>query len=77
MVMSGFTIVLGPRGLTPPQVQYWENLLERVANTSEWKRLLAVDLQDWDFKKSAATRDYLRQQYELTRTLLAEIGMTK
>ena len=77
VVMSGFTIVLGPRGLTPPQVQYWENLLERVANTAEWKRLLAADLQDWDFKKSAATRDYLRQQYELTRTLLAEIGMTK
>lgn len=77
VVMSGFTIVLGPRGLTPPQVQYWENQFERVANTTEWKRLLAADLQDWDFKKSAATRDYLRQQYALTRTLLVELGMAK
>lgn len=77
IVMGGFTIVLGPRGLTSAQIQYWENLFERVANTTEWKRLLAADLQDWDFRKSAATREYLQRQYALTRTLLAEIGMTK
>ena len=77
IVTSGFTIVLGPRGLTPAQVSYWENIFERVSNTAEWKRLLAADLQDWDFRKSAATREYLQKQYELTRTLLADIGMTK
>ena len=38
---------------------------------------MAADLQDLDFRKAAATRDYLRQQYELTRSLLADIGMTK
>lgn len=77
IVFDGFTIVMGPRGITPAQVQYWENLLERVSNTAEWKRLMAADLQDLDFRRSAATRDYLRQQHELTRTLLADIGMTK
>ncbi len=77
IVMGGFTIAMGPRGLTPAQIQYWENLLERVSGSAEWKRLLAADLQDVDFKRSAATREYLRQQYELTRTLLADIGMTK
>lgn len=77
IVMDGFTIVMGPRGLTPAQIQYWENLLERVSNTADWKRMMAADLQDLDFRKSAATRDYLRQQHELTRNLLADIGMTK
>ncbi|HTE16114.1 MAG TPA: tripartite tricarboxylate transporter substrate binding protein [Burkholderiales bacterium] len=77
VVMGGFTIVMGPRGLTAAQIQYWENLLERASNTTEWKRMMAADLQDLDFRKSAATRDYLRQQYEVSRTLLADIGMTK
>jgi putative tricarboxylic transport membrane protein len=77
VTMSGFTIVMGPRGLTPAQVQYWESLFERVNHNAEWKRLLAADLQDVDFKRAAATREYLRQQYELTRTLLADLGMTK
>ncbi len=77
IVMDGFTIVMGPRGLTPAQVSYWETLLERVSNNTEWKRLLAADLQALDFRKAAPTREYLRQQYELSRTLLADIGMTK
>jgi putative tricarboxylic transport membrane protein len=77
IVMEGFTIVMGPRGLTPAQVSYWENLLERVSNNAEWKRLLAADLQDWDFRKAAATREHLKQQYEISRGLLADIGMTK
>ena len=77
VVLGGFTIVMAPRGLTPAQIQYWENLLERVSNTAEWKRLMAADLQDLDFRKSAATRDHLRQQYEISRTVLTEIGAAK
>jgi putative tricarboxylic transport membrane protein len=77
VVMGGFTIIMGPRGLTPAQILYWENLLERASSTADWKRMMAADLQDLDFRKSAATREYLRQQHELTRNLLADIGMTK
>jgi putative tricarboxylic transport membrane protein len=77
VVMGGFTIIMGPRGLTPAQVLYWENLLQRVCDTADWKRMMAADLQDLDFRKAAATRDYLRQQYELTRNLLADIGISK
>lgn len=77
VVMSGFTIAMGPRGLTPVQVAYWENLFERVSANAEWQRLLAADLQEVDFKKAAATRDYLREQYELSRGLLADIGAAK
>ena len=77
IVMGGFTIAMGPRGLTPPQILYWENLLERVSSSAEWKRMMAADLQDVDFRKSAVTREYLKQQHELTRTVLADIGMTQ
>jgi putative tricarboxylic transport membrane protein len=77
VVVGGFTIVMAPRGLAPAQIQYWETQLERVSNTAEWKRLMAADLQDVDFRKSAATRDYLRQQYEISRTILTEIGAAK
>lgn len=77
VLLNGFTIVMAPRGITPAQAAYWETMLERISNTAEWKRILAADLQDWDFRKAAPTREYLRQQYEITRGLLADIGMTK
>lgn len=77
VVVGGFTIVMAPQGISPAQIQYWENLLERVANTTEWKRLMAADLQEVDFRKAAATRDYLRQQHDLSRAILTDIGAAK
>jgi putative tricarboxylic transport membrane protein len=77
VVVGGFTIILGPRGLTPAQVQYWETLFERAANTADWKRLMAADLQEIDFRKAAATRDYLRQQYDATKAILTDVGAVK
>lgn len=50
--------------------------LEWVFSTAEWTRMMAADLQELEFRKSAATRDHLRQQYALTRTLLADTGVT-
>ncbi len=77
ILTNGFTVAMAPRGLAPAQILYWENLLERVSNNAEWKRLLAADLQDQDFRKSAPTRELLRRQYEVTRGVLADIGMTQ
>ena len=77
VVLGGFTIVMGPRGLTPAQIAYWESMIERAINHADWKRQLAVDFQDPDFRKSAATRDYLKQQHDFLRAVLADIGMSK
>ncbi len=77
IILSGFTVIMGPRGLTPAQIAYWENMLERGVQHADWKRQLAADYQDGDFKKSAATREHLRQQYDFLRSMYADIGMTK
>lgn len=77
VVLGGFTMVMGPRGLSPAQVAYWESMIERAINHADWKRQLAVDFQDPDFRKSAATRDYLKQQYDFLRAVLTDMGMAK
>ncbi len=77
VVLGGFTMVMGPRGLTPAQIAYWESIIERAVNHADWKRQLAVDFQDPDFRKAAPTRDYLKQQYDFLRTVLTDMGMTK
>jgi putative tricarboxylic transport membrane protein len=77
VVMGGWSAIMGARGLTPPQIAYWEGLLERTANHAEWHRLLAADSLEWEYLKAQATRDYLKQQYDASKSLLAEIGMLK
>lgn len=75
VVVDGWTVVVGPRGLTPVQIAYWEAILEKTVNHAEWKKYLESFSWVWEFKKSQATRDYLKKEYDDARTMLMELGM--
>ena len=77
VVQGGWIALMAPRGLAEAQVAWWEALLERTTATPEWKKTLAEDSLEWMFVKGAAARDYLAKDYELSRSLLAELGMTR
>jgi putative tricarboxylic transport membrane protein len=77
VVLGGWTAIMGPPGLAPAQVAFWEGMLERTARDAEWRRQLDADSLEWEFMKSQPTRDYLKQEYDLARGLLVDLGMTK
>ena len=77
VVQGGWIAVMGPCGMTEAQIAYWEALLERTVNHADWKRMLEADALEWEFIKSDAARDILKKDYELSRTLLGELGMVK
>jgi putative tricarboxylic transport membrane protein len=77
VVQGGWTLMVGPKDLTPAQVAYWENLLERTVNHPEWKRSLQEDSAEWLFMKTQPTREFLRREYDTDRALLIELGMVK
>lgn len=77
VVQGGWIAVMAPRGLSDAQTAYWEALLERTVNQPEWKRVLEGDALEWEFIRGQAARDYLKKDYELSRTLLGELGMVK
>ena len=77
MVQGGWTLIAGPKDLTPAQVAYWENLLERAVNHPEWKKSLQEDSAEWLFMKAPATREFLKKEYDTDRALLIELGMVK
>ena len=74
---GGWTLIVGPKGLSPVQVAYWENLLERTVNHPAWKKFLDDDSGEWLFMKSQPTREFLRKEYDTDRALLVELGMVK
>jgi hypothetical protein len=39
--------------------------------------MLDADALEWQFMKSQPAREYLKQEYELARGLLVDIGMVK
>jgi putative tricarboxylic transport membrane protein len=77
VVQGGWTVMMGPRGLSPAQIAYWESLLERTVNHPAWKAFLREDSGESLFMKSAPAREFLRKEYETDRDLLVELGLGK
>jgi putative tricarboxylic transport membrane protein len=77
IVMGNWTAIMGPKGLTPAQVAFWEDLLERTFNHPVWKNMLEADALEADFRKSQPTRELMARDYESERRMLTELGMVK
>ncbi len=77
VVQGGWIAVMAPGGLGDAQIAYWEGLLERTVAHAEWKKLLEADALEPLNLKGQAAREHLRRDYELSKSLLGELGMTR
>ncbi len=76
-VLSNWRTIVGPRGMTPPQVAFWENVLARVVETEEWKQMLEKTSVTGEFLRSAETRAQLKADHDELKTVMTELGLTK
>jgi putative tricarboxylic transport membrane protein len=75
--VSNWRAMFGPKGMTPAQVAYWEELFAKMAAGEEWKKRL--EIQGWDsyFLKSAEFSKYLDREYAATRGIMVDMGIAK
>src|SRR6185503_15283201 len=76
-VVSNWRVMIGPRGIPSQPTVFWENVLARVVESDDWKKMLEDDVLTGQFLRSAETRTYLQSQYEELRGLLAGLGLSK
>lgn len=76
-VVSNWRAMVGPRGMTPAQVAYWEQALLRFVETDEWRKELEKNFWRSEYMRSAEMRKYLDQDSEQVRAFLAELGLAK
>jgi len=69
--------VVGPRGMTPAQIAFWDDVLGRLAQSEEWKADLAKRQQDPAYMASRDTKRFLDEQYEELRAVLVQLGLAK
>jgi putative tricarboxylic transport membrane protein len=67
----------GPHGMPAEQVAYWDELLSRLVQTPEWQEALKRKSNESSYRNSAAATDFLRQDYEQSKRVLMELGLTK
>ncbi len=76
-VVSNSRFILGPAGLTPAQVAYWDSILRKTVASPEWKKTVAQ--QQWvdEYIGSGDLRKYIDAEYAATREILTDLGMAK
>ena len=77
VVMEGWTVFMGPKNMPPAQVAYWEQAFAKAVNNPLWKQYLEQNAWDWGYRNSRDTAAYLKQDYDLSKRLLTELGMAK
>jgi putative tricarboxylic transport membrane protein len=75
--LSNWRAIIGPRGLAPEQVSFWEEVLAKAVTAEDWKK--SLEAQNWEghFLRSGDFMKYLAQQYELTKGILTDLGLAK
>ena len=77
VVLDGWTAFMGPKGMTPAQVAYWEQTFAKSVENPQWKQYLESNAWEWGYKNSKETAAYIRQDYDMSKRLLTELGMAK
>ncbi|HEV7392240.1 MAG TPA: tripartite tricarboxylate transporter substrate binding protein [Burkholderiales bacterium] len=69
--------VIGPKGMTPEQVAYWENVFARTVKTPEWKSEVATNVWEDVFLIGRDARKYLDADNATVKAMLSELGLAK
>ena len=77
VVFGGWRAIMGPRGLTPAQVGYWENVLAKAVDSPEWKQDLERNFWSDDFTRAEQFRKDLATDYTAMRSVLTDLGLAR
>jgi putative tricarboxylic transport membrane protein len=77
VVSGGWRAIMGPKGLTPAQVAYWEDALARATKVPEWRTDLEKNFWSDDFVTSAQFRKDLEKDYADMKAVLVDLGLAK
>ena len=69
--------VIGPKGLTPAQIAFWDAELARLAASDEWKRYLEAHQLESDYRASREAKQFLEAEYVEYKAILGELGLAK
>jgi putative tricarboxylic transport membrane protein len=77
LVYGSWRSIVGPKGLTPEQVVFWENAMRRVIESADWKAELERNYWGDFFKTGAEFRKTIDSEYRAMKGVLVELGLAK
>ena len=75
--LSNWRGLVGPRGLTPAQIAYWEGVFAKVVKLEEFRQDVESNLWVANYRGSAEMAKFLKAEQDEVRGLLTELGLAK
>ena len=69
--------IIAPKGITPAQIAFWEDVMRRTAQSEEIKQYAEKNLWLVEFKGSADTRKWLDEEAAALKLIMTELGLAK
>lgn len=76
-VVANWRPVVAPRGLSPAQISYWEDVFAKVVQTPEWKAEIEKSGAVANFMRSRELTAYFDAEQKQFRAILGELGLAK
>ena len=69
--------VMAPKGITPAQIAFWEEVMRKTAQSDEIRRF--ADENQWlvEFKGAAETRKWLDEESAALKLIMTELGLVR
>ena len=77
IVVANWRPVVGPKGLSAPQVAFWEDVFARVTRSDEWKSEVARAGGVNHYMNGRDLAAYFDAQYAQFKAILTELGLAK
>ena len=77
LVYGSWRSLLGPKGLRPEQVTYWENALRKVVESADWKAELERNYWGDFFKTGTDLHATIDREYKAMKGALVDLGLAK
>ncbi len=74
---TAWRVVVGPQGMTPAQVGYWDGVMAKLVAMPEWKAALEKNYWINEYLNSRDTQSFLEQQLKTHQAILGELGLQK
>lgn len=74
---SSWRGLMGPKGMTPEMIAYWDKVFAAMARTKEWKQDLERNFWVNNYTGSAGTKTRLDEEYAEYKAILTEVGLAK
>ncbi len=75
VVQTGWTVVMGPKGVAAEPVRYWQDLLLKSIQHEDWQAYRKSNYWDDRVTGSKETLEYLGGEYQAAKKILTDLGL--